>query len=79
MKKNIFLLNWKKIWLIIVIGFISIILHNIISYFIDKEEYFLFAIVVILLPLYLITSAIYSLIYHFKRKVKEDKIKKKEK
>ncbi len=66
--KNLFLLSWKKLWIVIVGGFISIVLHNLISGLIGVEEIFFFILVVIVLPVYLIVAIIYSLICRIKKK-----------
>ncbi|MFC1522303.1 hypothetical protein ACFL6Y_07825 [Elusimicrobiota bacterium] len=54
--------------MIIVAGFASIILHNLISGSLATEEPFLFIFVVIILPAYVLICAIYSLAYFLKRK-----------
>ncbi len=69
--KDLFLLSWRKIWLIIVIGFISILLHNLISGLIKAEEPFFFIIVVIILPIYFIICIIYSIILKLKNRIKK--------
>ena len=66
--KKLFLLTWKKLWLIVVIGFISILLHNFISGLLDVEEPFFFIIVVVLIPVYFLICIIYSVIYFIRKK-----------
>lgn len=66
--KKLFLLSWKKLWLIIVIGFISILLHNLISALVKIEEPVFFIIAVIIIPIYFLISAIYSIIFIIKNK-----------
>ncbi len=61
--KNIFLLSWKKLWIVVVGGFISIVLHNLISALIGAEEVFFFILVIFVLPIYVVIAVIYSLIY----------------
>jgi len=61
--KTLFLLSWKKMWIIVVAGFISIVLHNLISGLTGIEEPVFFTIVVFILPLYLLISIIYSIIH----------------
>ncbi len=43
--KQLFLLSWKKVWIIVVAGFISILLHNLISGLLGVEEPVFFSIV----------------------------------
>ncbi|MFH1401987.1 MAG: hypothetical protein ABIG40_03445 [Parcubacteria group bacterium] len=66
--KNLFLLSWKKLWIIVVGGFASIILHNLISGLMGTEEVFFFMLVVFALPAYILIAGIYSLIYKIKDK-----------
>jgi hypothetical protein len=69
--KNLFLLSWKKLWMISVGGFISITLHNLISGLMGVEESFFFILVVFVLPIYILIAVIYSLIYKIKNKNKK--------
>ena len=64
--KNIFLLSWKKLWIVVVGGFVSIILHNLLSALLNVEEPVFFIIVVFLIPIYLLIAVVYSLIIKFK-------------
>jgi hypothetical protein len=66
--KDLFLLSWKKAWVIVVSGFIFIVLHNLISALLETEEAFFFILVVFVLPIYVIIAAIYSLVNFIKRK-----------
>ncbi len=66
--KPLFLLSWKKVWIIIVAGFVSIMLHNIISGLIGIEEPVFFIITIFIIPTYFLISVIYSLIYFIKNK-----------
>jgi len=66
--KDLFLLSWKKLWIIIVAGFISIILHNAISALFSIEEAFFFIIVIFVIPIYFIVMVIYSIIYLLMKK-----------
>jgi hypothetical protein len=72
-KQNLFLLTWKRLWLIIVIGFIGIILHNVISALFSIEEAFFFILVVIVIPIYFLVCLIYSIVYwvFLKKKTKK--------
>ena len=69
MKKNIFLLSWKKLGVVILLGFVSILLHNIFYAIIGYEEFMFFTIVVVILPIYLFITIIYTIV----KKVKERK------
>lgn len=66
--KDLFLLSWRKIWLIIVIGFVSIILHNAIYALFKIEEAFFFSLVVFILPLYFLICLIHSIYDKYSRK-----------
>lgn len=63
-----FLLNWKKLWVIVVAGFVSIILHNLFYAIFGFEEAVFFSIVIFILPIYLIISGVYSLIRFLKKR-----------
>ena len=67
--QDIFLLSWKKLWIIVVGGFLSILLHNLIEALLGIEEVFFFILVVFVLPIYMTIAVIYSLIL-IKRKKK---------
>ena len=78
--KKIFLLSWKKILSVVIIGVISILLHNIVSFLFDMEEIVFFLIVVFFIPIYLALSIIYTLIDIIKNWInKKRKSKKKRK
>ena len=61
--KDLFLFSWKKLWIIVVAGFISIIFHNAISSLFNVEEAFFFIIVIFVIPIYFVIMIIYSIIY----------------
>jgi len=69
-----FLLNWKKVLIIVVAWFLAVILHNMIYAFImyffkvDFEEPVFFILAVIIIPLYFITAIIYTIIKKLKKK-----------
>ncbi|MBU4116782.1 MAG: hypothetical protein KKG94_03465 [Nanoarchaeota archaeon] len=63
-----FLLSWRKLWIVVVTGFVSIILHNLIFALFNVEEAFFFIIVVFLLPLYFIIMILYTIINKIKRR-----------
>jgi len=74
MKNNkFFLLSWRKIWLIIVISFLLIIIHNLIYLFFKLDETFLLFIIAVLIPAYFILCIVYSIIWLIE---KVNKIKK---
>ena len=66
--KELLLFNWRKAWIIVVGGFLSIILHNLISGLLGVEEAFFFIIVVFVIPIYVLVAGIYSIIYLIKKK-----------
>lgn len=71
-KRNLdkyFLLSWKRILIIIAAWFISVILHNMVYILItffnpsfEGDEAFFFIIAVIVIPVYLIISVVYTVI-----------------
>ena len=67
---NFFTLSWRKLWIVIVTGFVSILLHNAFSATFSTQEPFFFSIVVILIPTYFIISIIFTVIVYFKNKQK---------
>ncbi len=66
--KDLFLLSWRKAWIIVVSGFVFIALHNLISGLFEIEEAFFFILVIFVLPIYVILAIIYSLIYLIRKK-----------
>jgi len=63
-----FLLNWKRFGLIILSWFVAVILHNLVSALLGIEEAVFFIIAVIIIPLYLIISILYSIFNIIKRR-----------
>ncbi len=59
--KKVFLLSWKNLWIVVVLGFASILLHNAFYAIFGFEEAVFFSIVIFMIPLYLIISIIYTL------------------
>ena len=59
--KKVFLLSWRNLWIIVVLGFISIILHNAWYAIFGFEEAVFFSIVIFILPLYLVISIVYTI------------------
>ncbi len=72
MKKNKadkwFLLSWKKVWLIVVISFLSILIHNAFYAIFGFEDFVFFFIVILLMPLYFIATIVYSIIWLIEKK-----------
>lgn len=66
--KDLFLLTWKKALIIIVLEISGILLHNLISGLFKIEEPVFFILAVTVIPVYLITSIVYSLIYFVKKR-----------
>ena len=66
--KDLLLFSWKKLWIIVVGGFVSIILHNAISALFNIEEAFFFIIVIFVIPIYFLIMIIYSIIYKLSKK-----------
>ena len=64
---NILKLNLRKLALIAVIWIICIILHNVISGLLKFDEPVFFVLAVILIPLYVIISSIYTLFFKGKK------------
>lgn len=62
-----FMLNWKKLLVVILIGIISVILHNFVGAVFNIEEALFFIIVTFCIPIYLITSVIYTLVVLVKK------------
>jgi hypothetical protein len=60
------LLSWRKLWILVVAGFISIIIHNLFYAIFGFEEAVFFIIVVFILPLYFLAVFIYTLIQKIK-------------
>jgi hypothetical protein len=65
--KNIFLLSWKRAGMVVVVGFVSMLLHNLISALIGIEEAFFFILVIFILPIYILIAGVYSIILYFKK------------
>lgn len=62
-----FLFSWRKIWIIVVGGFVSILLHNFWYALFGFEEAVFFLIVTIGIPVYFIILVIYTLIRKLRR------------
>jgi predicted membrane protein len=60
---NLFFLTWKKFLAIIVGWFLAVLFHNIFYFITGTEEPVFFIIAAILLPLYIVSCTLYTLIY----------------
>ncbi|MBU2633835.1 MAG: hypothetical protein KJ674_01170 [Nanoarchaeota archaeon] len=65
--KNLFLLTWKKILLIIASFVVSVILHNLVSGLLGVEEPVFFIISVIIIPIYFLICIGYSLFNKYRK------------
>ena len=65
-----FLLSWRKVWIIVVGGFVSILLHNLFYAIFGVEEVVFFIIVVFVIPIYVLIAVVYSLVKLIRRKLK---------
>ncbi|MBR9707407.1 MAG: hypothetical protein GOV15_03145 [Candidatus Diapherotrites archaeon] len=66
--KDLFFFSWKKLWIIVVGGFISIVLHNLLSALLGLEEAFFFIIVIFVIPAYVLVMLVYTLLHKLKKK-----------
>lgn len=78
-----FLLNWKKVGIIIIAWIVAVLLHNgIYALFYEYysktggDEAVFFIIAVFIIPLYFVISLIYTIFYHVKRSVKAKRVSK---
>ena len=53
--------------MVVVVGFVSMLLHNLISALIGIEEAFFFILVIFILPIYILIAGVYSIILYFKK------------
>ena len=65
---NLFLLSWKKLWIVVVSGFVSIVLHNLISGLLGVEEALFFIIVIFVIPAYTLTAVLVTLVSFLRKK-----------
>jgi hypothetical protein len=61
--EDLFLFSWRKLWMIVVAGFVSIVLHNLISALFNTEEAFFFIVVIFVIPIYFVVMVVYSIIH----------------
>jgi len=66
--KKLFLLNWRKVWIVIVADFACIVLHNLVSAWLGFEEGVFFILAIFVIPIYFIVVVIYSIVYLIKKK-----------
>lgn len=66
--KKFFLLSWRKLWVIVVTGFVSIILHNLVSGLIGEEEVFFFILVVFIIPTYTLIAIPVTVVGYIKKR-----------
>lgn len=66
--EDLFLFSWRKLWIVVVVGFVSIILHNLISGLLGVEEPFFFLLAVIVIPVYALVVAVYSIVYLIRKR-----------
>jgi len=66
--KDLFLFSWRKLWIIVVGGFVAITLHNVISALLNTEEVFFFILVVFVIPIYVLIMVIYSIVWKLRNK-----------
>lgn len=71
--KNLFLLTWRKLWILVVGGFVSIILHNLISGLTGNEEAFFFSVVIFIIPIYTLIAILFSGVNFLKKWIKTEK------
>lgn len=62
------LLSWRKLWIIVVSGFLAISIHNFFYAIFGFEEAVFFIYVVIVLPIYFLILVFYTLIKKIKDK-----------
>ncbi|MBU0471597.1 MAG: hypothetical protein KKF65_03165 [Nanoarchaeota archaeon] len=60
---DLLLFSWRKLWIVVVAGFVSIMLHNLISGLLGVEEVFFFIIVIFVIPIYVLVLAVYSIVH----------------
>ena len=63
------LISWRKLWIIVVGGFVSILLHNFWYAIFGFEEAFFFILVIFVIPIYFVVSVFYSIIRFFTKLV----------
>jgi hypothetical protein len=66
-----FFLTWKKLWIIVILSFVSIMLHNLWYVIFGFEEAVFFSLVVLIIPTYFIICIFYSLIKIIKNRDKK--------
>jgi len=64
--KDLFLLSWRNLWVVVVLGLVSILLHNLIYGLFGFEEAFFFIVVIFLLSIYVLLAIVYSIIFRIR-------------
>ena len=73
---KLFFLSWRKVLIVVVSGFLAVLIHNfgsalltnLLGYEFEEPIFFIYAVVV--LPIYLFTSILYSLVKIFRKEKK---------
>jgi hypothetical protein len=60
--KSFFILNRKKVLIVIFTFFVSVLLHNLISGLLGVEEVLFFLMAVIIIPVYIVVSVVWTFI-----------------
>ncbi len=66
--KNFFLLSWKKLGILIVSFFASIVLHNLISGLMKIEEALFFIIAIVIIPVYFLIAILLTTADYLRKK-----------
>ena len=56
-----FLLSWKKVFVLIILGFLFIILHNLFYAVFNFEEAVFFVLVIFVVPFYFLCCVVYTI------------------
>lgn len=65
--KEILILNMNKMFVLVLLIFVCVALHNIISGLIWEEEPVFFTLAMFVIPLYILISAIYTFLHKIVR------------
>jgi len=69
--QDLCLLSWRKAWLIVVGWSLLVVLHNAVYALFGIEEAFFFILAIIVMPIYVLIAAIYSLVYLLRKPKKK--------
>ena len=64
--KRLFLFSWKKLGLVVLAFLVAVILHNLVSAWLNTEEALFFILAVFIIPLYALMVLAYSIYYFFR-------------